>query len=301
MAKASYLAGVALALVAGSALAADLPSRKAPPPAFVPPPPAFSWTGLYGGVNIGYGFGASSSIRGSELITQAPGLGAFTGPVDVAAGAWNMPTNLNGVLGGGQIGYNYQFSPWLVVGVEADIQAADLRSSQAAGVSYISPVTGAGITGYANANQYVDWFGTVRGRLGLTLPSWPNLMIFGTGGFAYGSVESAHRYTRFDGSALATQASATTTTTATGWTAGGGVEWTPMAFPAWSLKVEYLYTDLGSVNQVGTGFYSAGAFGGPATMLVTGNQANFRWHTVRAGVNWHFNPFGSSAPVLAKY
>ena len=73
MAKASYLAGVSLALIAGSALAADLPSRKAPPPAFVPPPPAFTWTGLYGGVNIGYGFGAGGSVTGGELVAQQPG------------------------------------------------------------------------------------------------------------------------------------------------------------------------------------------------------------------------------------
>ncbi len=75
MAKASYLAGVSLALIAGSALAADLPSRKAPPPAFVPPPPAFTWTGLYGGVNIGYGFGAGGSVTGGELVAQRRGCG----------------------------------------------------------------------------------------------------------------------------------------------------------------------------------------------------------------------------------
>src|SRR5512137_1870857 len=124
MAKASYLAGVSLALIAGSAFAADLPSRKAPPPAFVPPPPAFTWTGLYGGVNIGYGFGASSSLQGGELIAQQPSYGAgggnlagyslASGPLDVPGGAWNVPVNLNGVIGGGQVGYNYQFNPYLV-------------------------------------------------------------------------------------------------------------------------------------------------------------------------------------------
>jgi outer membrane immunogenic protein len=162
-----------------------------------------------------------------------------------------------------------------------------------------------------NSNQYVDWFGTVRGRLGLTLPSYPNLMIYGTGGFAYGSVESAHRYTRFDSfTGLASQASGSTTNVNTGWTAGGGVEWTPMAFPSWSLKAEYLYTDLGPVNQNGSGYYSGatfannnnGALGDAAngtTVLATNSQASLRWHTVRVGVNWHFNPFEAVAPVLA--
>jgi outer membrane protein W len=130
-------------------------------------------------------------------------------------------------------------------------------------------------------------------------------MIYGTGGFAYGSVESAHRYTRFDSYAnLASQASGTTTSTNTGWTAGGGVEWTPMAFPSWSLKAEYLYTNLGPVAQKGTGYYSGSTFASQGnlpgtTVLATSNQANLSWHTVRVGVNWHFNPFAAVAPVLA--
>ena len=56
MNKFTAAASVALALVAGSAFAADLPSRKEAP-VYVPPPPSFSWNGLYGGINIGYGFG----------------------------------------------------------------------------------------------------------------------------------------------------------------------------------------------------------------------------------------------------
>jgi outer membrane immunogenic protein len=338
MAKASYLAGVSLALLAGSALAADLPSRKAPPPAFVPPPPAFSWTGLYGGVNIGYGFGASSSLLGGELIAQQPSYGIGggnyqgvplpSGPFDVPGGAWNVPVNLNGVIGGGQVGYNYQFNPWLVIGVETDVQATDLRASQTAATGYASGLYPyQGVNGYMNANQYVDWFGTVRGRIGLTLPSMPNIMVYGTGGFAYGSVESAHRYTRYSGASLngtpadsswpnlASQSSGSTTNTNVGWTAGGGVEWTPMSFPSWSIKAEYLYTDLGPVNQTGTGFYSGATFAdnnsnfpdllGTAkavngtTLLATSNQASLRWHTARVGLNWHFNPFAAISPLLA--
>jgi outer membrane immunogenic protein len=310
MAKASYLAGVSLALLAGSALAADLPSRKAPPPAFVPPPPAFSWTGLYGGVNIGYGFGASSSIMGGELIAQRPVYGLGGGPLDIPGGAWNVPVNLSGVIGGGQVGYNYQWNPYLVVGLETDVQAADLRANQTAAVGYASGWSNSGILGYMNSNQYVDWFGTVRGRLGLTLPSMPNLMIFGTGGFAYGSVESAHRYTRYDNAlGLASQASATTTSTNVGWTAGGGVEWTPMSFPSWSIKAEYLYTDLGPVNQNGAGYYSGSTFAANdaslasglngTTVLATNSQASLRFHTARVGLNWHFNPFAAVSPLLA--
>ena len=63
MNKFTAAVSVALALVAGSAFAADLPSRKEAP-VYVPPPPSFSWAGLYGGVNIGYGFGDGSQEYG---------------------------------------------------------------------------------------------------------------------------------------------------------------------------------------------------------------------------------------------
>jgi outer membrane immunogenic protein len=299
MAKFPVAAGIALALVAGSALAADLPSRKGPPPVYVPPPPAFSWTGLYGGVNIGYGFGNGDLMQGGQIAAQNIAGPFFDGPI----GLWNVPVNLNGVLGGGQIGYNYQFNPWLVLGFEADIQAADLRARQNIASAYLSPFWGVPSSGFATANQYVDWFGTARGRVGFTFPSYPNLLIFGTGGLAYGSVEYAHVYTRIDNvpPAWGSQAAATHSDTRVGWTAGGGVEWTPLAFPAWSLKVEYLYTDLGTVGQTGLGAASFG-LGAPASLLnVSTNTVAFRWHTVRAGLNWHFNPFGAPAPVLAKY
>jgi outer membrane immunogenic protein len=199
---------------------------------------------------------------------------------------------VNGVLGGGQIGYNWQFSPWLVLGFETDIQAADLNSQR----DYIGPAS-VGFTA-VNGSLGVDWFGTARGRVGFVMPSWPNLMIYGTGGFAYGQVVQQSSITHlFGGGAI--NGKSTYDTTATGWTAGGGVEWSPMSFPSWSLKVEYLYTDLGSYTQNFVGVNRFGA--APAAAVMVGaNTGSARWHTVRAGVNWHFNPF-ASAPVLAKY
>jgi outer membrane immunogenic protein len=102
MTKLTVAAGVACALFAGSALAADLPSRKAPP-VYVPPPPVFSWTGLYGGINIGYGFGNGDRDVG--------GLGYLASPTGVlpSGAAWSLNNNLQGVVGGGQVGYNFQF------------------------------------------------------------------------------------------------------------------------------------------------------------------------------------------------
>jgi outer membrane immunogenic protein len=295
MTKLPVAAGLALALVAGTAIAADLPSRKEPPLLPPPPAPVFTWTGLYGGVNVGYGFNAGGSWRGVQTG------GSFVAPVlGPAVGGWYQPTDLNGVLGGGQIGYNYQFSPWLTVGVEADIQAADLNHNTWGW----TPLSGGapGDFGYATGGQHVDWFGTVRGRVGLTMPSWPNLMVFGSGGFAYGGVNDLFSYSA--GSPLTAQlvqGQGVYDSTKTGWAAGGGVEYTPMAFPSWSLKLEYLYTDLGTVSQNVFGLVNTGPAGvGPGVFAAT-NEAAYRWHTVRAGVNWHFNPFGSTAPILAKY
>jgi outer membrane immunogenic protein len=295
MAKFSVLAGVALAVVAGSAFAADLPSRKAPPPVYVPPAPSFTWTGLYGGVNIGYAFGNGGNETGAFFYPVAPGTSA----------AWSNPHDLNGVTGGGQIGYNYQFSPWLVVGLEADIQAADINSQRNFAGLGTNP-TGAPVSDHVaavNTAKSVDWWGTVRGRVGVTLPSWPNLLIYGTGGFAYGQVDHTVSVADLFVNAGAAQIGrGKSFNTNTGWTAGGGVEWSPLAFPAWSLKVEYLYTDLGSTTVALPGVLEIA----PPGVVVGGNwfgshTSPTQFHSVRAGVNWHFNPFAASAPVLAKY
>ena len=95
-------------------------------------------------------------------------------------------SNLNGVVGGGQVGYNWQFSPWLVFGVEADIQASDVHdtvNSAAAVAGRLRPASPV----RRRSTKSVDWYGTVRGRVGVA-PFMPNLLIYGTGGFAYGGV-----------------------------------------------------------------------------------------------------------------
>ncbi|PPD46611.1 MAG: hypothetical protein CTY15_00945 [Methylocystis sp.] len=293
MTKFPVAAGIALALVAGSALAADLPTRKAPP-AYIPPPPVFSWTGLYGGVNVGYGFGDGTISNGGwAYISPAVGGGLPAG------GLWNVPNNLNGVTGGGQIGYNYQFSPWFVIGLEADVQAADIRSGGTGAVgAALSAVPFGPHFASVNASHRVDWWGTVRGRVGVTMPSWPNLMVYGTGGFAYGAVNRTVSMVDVFTAGGAVSGGGIFDNTQTGWTAGGGVEYTPMAFPSWSLKVEYLYTDLGSSRVPFLGVFTA-PVNGPN--FAAEDVVSTRFHTVRAGVNWHFNPFAPSAPVLAKY
>ena len=75
--------------------------------------------------------------------------------------------------------------------------------------------------------------------------------------------------------------------TRVGWTASGGVEW--MFAPNWSVKAEYLYYDLGSVDANYVVLINDTASGLNATF---NGQASvdFKGHIARVGVNWHFNP-----------
>ncbi len=298
MKKLTAAASVVLALAAGSAFAADLPSRKAAP-VYAPPPPPFSWTGLYGGINVGYGFGNGDQDQGGLSYLGAGGAPAGT-PLPGGA-AWGLQNNIQGVLGGGQVGYNYQFNPWLVIGFEADIQAADLHS-QTNGGAVDAPVAPWGPhSAFVNSTKSVDWFGTARGRLGVTLPSMPNLMVYGTGGLAYGQVNQSFGVSDVFSGGIVSGPGAQYDDTKVGWTAGGGLEWFPLisspVFSAFSVKVEYLYTDLGSTTLSGISLNSFPA-GGP--VFGFSHTSETRFHTVRAGLNWHFNPF-VSAPVVAKY
>ena len=286
-------ASVALALVAGSAFAADLPSQKGAP-VYVPQPSSFSWTGPYGGVNIGYGFGdGSQETGGISYITPVVVQGVA--PVAVFPGGAGLggSSNLSGVLGGGQAGYNWQFSPWLVLGIEADIQAADVHDNVLSSGFVQDPF---GVHGFsANSTKSVDWYGTVRGRIGVT-PFAPNLLIYGTGGFAYGQVNHNIGFaSNFNGlfAPLSATAIGQYDNTATGWAAGGGIEWAPLSFPAFSVKVEYLYVDLGNTTISTSSLSGAPLFGATYTSPT-------RFHTIRAGLNWHFNPF-APAPIVAKY
>ncbi len=307
-----------------SALAADLPSTKAP---IIEPPPPLTWTGFYVGLNAGGTFDAS----GNSYVVDAPLFlnqrtdgsgrrGAATSAAAAAAGTGWLGTNNGGFIGGGQVGYNYQFgtglggfgSAWLV-GVEADIQgvAGDSGRTNLSSAAAIpaAPVFTPGnvVIGVTQVSKALDYIGTVRGRIGFLFT--PTLLLYGTGGLAYGGVNSSTSQFQvatdpFFGPFL-TPAWATAgsfSDTLTGWTAGGGVEW--MFAPNWSAKLEYLYYDLGSINYsngVSASFINVGALvGQPNFVNGSWTSVRFEGHIVRAGVNYHFN-WGAPAPVLAKY
>jgi outer membrane immunogenic protein len=298
--KSSYLSAVVLSVVlsVGSAVAADLPSRKAPP-YFPPPPPPPMWTGFYVGLNAGGTWSESNSIHTSAYNFQAtPNL--LFGPASAGlANTWLAAGGNGGFIGGGQIGYNWQFNNNFVVGVEADIQGVTSSSSTAASSAILPGVGNNWTIGQvATASRNLDYIGTVRGRLGWLIT--PALLVYGTGGLAYGGVTANAGVTQvvFQQPPAYFSTGAFSDTRA-GWTAGGGGEW--MFSPNWSAKVEYLYYDLGSVTFNQSPLVNVGAIPGVIWYSnAVQSSTRFNGHIVRAGLNYHFN-WGAPAPVVAKY
>src|SRR5208283_2534734 len=120
-----------------SALAADLPSRKAPP-VYVPPPPPLIWTGFYGGLNIGGGWNANNpNNEGSAYFdpNYAFGGSGLLPNFTTSPNLFFLPNSNNqngtagGVIGGAQVGYNFQFNPSIVIGAEADFQGSSISGN----------------------------------------------------------------------------------------------------------------------------------------------------------------------------
>jgi len=315
MLRRMLLASVGAIALAGTAFAADLPLR-APPPVYVPPPPVMTWTGFYVGLNAGGTWG-SNSVDVTTVPLNAFTGNAFPGPTSIAAAlaaTGTQSANTGGFIGGGQIGYNYQFYNNFVAGIEADIQGvagAHATSNRFGSVDALSSVGFPGnfATVDTTVHQALDYLGTVRGRLGWAIT--PTLLIYGDGGLAYGGVSSE---TGIFGQNIGVNlglccgnpsffSNGGISTTRVGWTAGGGVEW--MFLPNWSAKVEYLYYNLGSASY-SAGFATALAAGGvipvgtPIYGLASQSSTHFNGNIVRAGINYHFN-WGAPAPIVAKY
>jgi len=220
MKKLVFIAATLAASLATPAFAADMPV-KAPPPAPVVAPPL--WTGFYAGLNLGYSWGkadSSATLNGAQI---------FSDSLDV-----------NGVIGGGQLGYNWQTGN-VVLGIEADIQASGQKGDKSAAFSFLVPGIGTAseTTSYENKLTYL---GTVRGRLGYAFDSW---LLYVTGGWAYGH-ETLDATAAVTLNAVTGTAAVSYSTNRSGWTVGGGVE---MALNRnWSWKAEYLYVDLGDWN-----------------------------------------------------
>ena len=143
-----------------------------------------------------------------------------------------------GIVGGAQAGYNWQIGCF-VVGIEADLSVSGMSGSQSSSPIFFA--SGPPFPGVIPAQENINWFGTVRPRLGYTVR--PNVLIYATGGLAYGDV-SYSANTNF----VYEQFPASFSTTKVGWTLGGGVEYA--VSKCWTVKAEYLYMDLGSESAI---------------------------------------------------
>ena len=261
------IAALSLGLANG-AFAADM-AVKASPRAVAD---VWSWTGLYVGVNGGYGW-QGDNLRDTSIdyfYASFPTIVANTG----------ASFDDKGGFGGGQIGYNFQTGMG-VWGVEADFQGSAIKSRFSQ-----FPAPGAFCCGNPadifSGSSKLNWFGTVRGRLGF---AFDRVLLYVTGGLAYGEIEQSINavnpafvppFEFFTSSYKRVR---------TGGVVGIGGEYKITS--NWSAKAEYQYMDLGSSALSGVNLSNGPDF--------TSNVSH-QYQTVRFGINYLFG-----GPVVAKY
>lgn len=277
-------------LASGAVFAADL--GHAPPPAPLPPPvPAFTWTGFYIGANGGWGWGHQSWDLDPTSGGPFPG--------GIGSG------NTDGGLFGGQIGYNWQVSNAIVLGLQADLDWADISGKATrlaeydGGPSYIR--CWADSDQVADCHTKINSIGSVTGRIGF-LP-WQNTLLYAKAGVAWTNIDynvdnvvDSNIYSSGGGSCgpvgTAHTPYATRSSSRAGFTAGGGIE--QRLTDNLSAFAEYDYADLGGRKAVA--FAATGDSCTPAfTADVNLNQVN----VVKFGLNWKFDFGAPPAPAVA--
>jgi len=290
MLRSLLLSTAAAVALSTGAFAADLPSR-APPPVYVPPAPIFTWTGVYVGGQIGYGWGQNNVSFGDNF-------GDYN--------AFNYTSQ--GVIGGAHIGYNLQLSQF-VIGLEGDVDGTSLGKSYSGPLAFGSSFVGSGflanpIPGNINVNVHHNIEGSIRGRIGY---AWDRVLLYATGGVAFGGFSGnvsgnfpggtyltpdgeggfiGTPFSPFGGSASASQ-------TRVGWTVGGGIEYA--VTNNWSVRAEYRYTAFGHSTVYANSFY-APILGASGAYL----NRNFNENRVQVGFSYKFDT-AAPAPVVAKY
>jgi outer membrane immunogenic protein len=321
------ISSLATTFLAGSALAADLP-RRAAPPVYVPPPPVFTWQGFYGGLNAGAFWTNSRTID-----TVATDFGVplnVLRPVSAAAALAstnsfgnNGNNNRVGFIGGAQWGYNWQWNQF-VLGTESDFQGTwdnCRNNNNNNGIFFgglgnnnnngcvqtavgIAPIAGTGLSmlGLQSVERRMDWFSTSRVRAGYLVT--PTLLLYGTGGVAFAQIRTTSLSSVSvlgvpAGVVIPGVSSFDDRRIKAGWTAGGGLEW--MFLPNWSVKAEALYYDLGRISFNQNFVQTTGRLG--IALSNTGTRTSFTNTGViaRAGINYHFSWGAAPAPVVARY
>jgi len=257
---------IVLVLGCGSAWAAD-------------PAATYNWTGFYVGLNAGAAINDSTYTQSptGEFFTDTffHPLSQITNSGKLSQGAFTL---------GGQLGYNRQ-AGIVVYGLETDFNYDSTRDSNTGSSTFLPPEYGGilhtprllggdpSVSFVHTVNQKIDCFGTLRGRLGFTPAD--RFLIYATGGLAYGYVSSSSNVfldgANFPGSSSGFQA---------GWTVGAGSEYA--LTNNCSIKLEYLYMDLGSTSYTGVGQEPA-----PPTYTYVTNIDTAQ-HIIRVGINYKF-------------
>jgi len=278
----------AVGLPASQAAAADLYEAvyKALPQQAPPP------TGFYAGIEFGGGWSSQAvNYSSNDPVAAALLNGTFGIPGEQPWANGNRISQ-SGLVGGFEGGYNWQPNSHWLLGLEADFSFAGM-SGRGSSTSTICASNETTLSQGTTAQQDTDWYGTVRGRAGWL--ATPNLLLFGTGGFACGRAAGFVNYaSQFPLGVVATpgdiavicSANATCLAGAssairTGWTAGGGAEW--LLDEHWSAKIEYQFIDLGTEMVLVTALVAPPLI--PASI-----NAAFRdqFNVVRLGLNYRF-------------
>jgi outer membrane immunogenic protein len=278
--------GVAVTAVMGTSLAAQAADLR--PPVSKEREPVYLWAGFYAGVNAGFAWSRTEvdPLGNSLLCTSAPA----TCTAQVVSIPPSLGTNGKGGMIGGQAGFNYQTGPY-VLGVEADLDWTNLGASGTqSGVAPVIGFPGAFVATTATADQRLRYFGTLRARVGFTPVLYPTLLVYLTGGLAYGGLNSSTSVAQINPVAcigcVVTPGTGSESVIRTGWTFGGGFDY--LLAGDWSVRAEYLYFNLGSTS------YSLAPLGLTAggtlinTVGVTSTTGELKGNIVRVGLNYRF-------------
>jgi outer membrane immunogenic protein len=284
MKKSLSIGVLAAVTMTGVSIAADMPGGAPYRPTPFIPQQAVEWTGLYFGINAGYGWGQhTSNIRfagnnGGFTNPVFSGFNLVGGPTELSQTTVSGSGGLSGGLAGGQIGFNWQ-AGMFVFGAEIDGQWSGQESTFTLGC-------GADCT--ATQNVKLRSLMTGRGRFGLAF-DW--IMPYVTGGAAL--VNGLDNLSMTVGGVAANFLPLSGSTL--GWTAGAGVE--VALWSNWSAKFEYLYVSANGLNV--TALIPNALGQGTAT-----TPMEYRDNIVRVGLNYRFGPRGGPGvlepPLLAR-
>ncbi|MGH6837858.1 MAG: outer membrane protein [Methylocella sp.] len=196
---------------------------------YLPPPPIFTWTGIYIGGQVGYAWGSGANNFSGFLPD-----GTF-----ISTSAGGTPS---GVIGGANVGFNYQINQW-VLGLEGTVDGTSLSNTAVVGFPDGSSVS---------AHTTADVEGSIRGRLGI---AWDRALIYATGGVAFGGFNTDVAVSDpIDGIFV----NGSRSNTRVGWTVGGGIQYA--VTNNWSIRAEYRFSDFGTIREGLVGLPAGASF-----------------------------------------